>query len=211
MEGTAVRPGGAAELSMIRNTLPKEARMYVKLDKNGLIDRELLATYNGQSLNYSNLKALVNSDRTVDIILDDRFIFMGSDGRIGTATMNYNEFDPRFDSDNDKDLTGETINGLSTGESGFMGKTLFPDRDGSQNSPNNNIIVIVNKNLSPEGAAEVYSHEANGHALLYIQNGGNHNGASHQPIEGQWVEGNERLKQMIISSKKETIINMQDR
>ena len=52
IEGTAVRPGGAAELLMIRNTLPKEARVYVRLDKNGLIDRELLAAFNGQSINY---------------------------------------------------------------------------------------------------------------------------------------------------------------
>jgi hypothetical protein len=33
-----------------------------------------------------------------------------------------------------------------------MGKTLFPDKEGIQNSPNGNIIVIVNKNLSPAGA-----------------------------------------------------------
>ena len=45
----------------------------------------------------------------------------------------------------DKDLKGETMGGLSTGESGFMGKTLFPDKDGIQNSPNGNIIVIINK------------------------------------------------------------------
>ncbi len=72
-------------------------------------------------------------------------------------------------------------------------KTLFPDKDGIQNSPNGNIIVIINKNLSPAGAAENYSHEANGHALLYILNGGNHKGASHQPINGQWIEGNKNF------------------
>ena len=69
--------------------------------------------------------------------------------------------------------------------------------------------MIINKNLSPQGAAEIYSHEANGHALLYIMNGGNHNGASHQPIDGRFVEGNIILKEMIINSKKETIKNMQ--
>jgi hypothetical protein len=36
-----------------------------------------------------------------------------------------------------------------------MGKTLFPDKEGIQNSPNGNIIVIVNKNLSPAGASLV--------------------------------------------------------
>ena len=89
----------------------------------------------------------------------------------------------------------------------------MPEKGGIQNAPNKNIIVIVNKNLSPSGAAETYSHEANGHALLYIQNGGNHEGASHQPINGLFsgVEGNKILMEMIINSKKETIKNMQER
>lgn len=102
------------------------------------------------------------------------------------------------------------MGGLTTGESGFMGKTLFPDKDGIQNSPNGNIIIIVNKNLSPAGAAENYSHEANGHGLLYILNGGDHKDASHQPVNGQWIEGNKTLMEMIINSKKETIKNMQE-
>lgn len=65
----------------------------------------------------------------------------------------------------------ETVNGISTGETGFTGKTLFPDKDGMQNSPSDNIVVIVHNKLSPMGAAEMYSHEANGHGLLYIRNG----------------------------------------
>jgi len=210
-DGRDVKPAGTAELVMIQNTLPKDARNYVRLDKNGLIDRKLLNSYDGKSLNFNNLKTMVNSDRMVEVVLDDKFTFMGQDGKLGTATMSHNEFDPKYDSESDKDLTGETMGGLSTGESGFMGKTLFPDKDGIQNSPNNNIIVVVNKNLSPAGAAETYSHEANGHALLYIKNGGNHKGASHQPVNGRWVEGNNTLMEMIINSKKETIKNMQKR
>lgn len=100
--------------------------------------------------------------------------------------MPYNAFDTKYDSESDKDLTGETMGGLSTGESGFMGKVLFPDKDGIQNSPN-------------------------GHALLYILNGGDHKGASHQPVNGRWIEGNKTLMEMIINSKKETIKNMQER
>ena len=207
-DGREVRPAGAAELTMIQNTLPKEAREYVKLDENGLIDRALLNSYNGESLNFNSLKTMVNSDRTVEVKLDNQFTFMGQDGQLGTETMSYIPFDPAYPED--KDLTGTTIGGLSTGESGFMGKTLFPDRDGIQNSPNGNVIVIVNKNLSEAGAAETYSHEANGHALLYIQNGGDHKGASHQPVNGLWIEGNKTLQEMIINSKQETIKNMQE-
>lgn len=208
-DGREVKPVGIAELIMIQNTLPKESRDYVRFDKNGLIDRTLLNSYNGESLNFNNLKTMVNSDRVVEVVLDDKFTFMGQDGKLGTATMSYYSFDPKYDSESDKDLKGETIGGLSTSENGFMGKTLFPDKEGIQNSPNGNILLIVNKNLSPAGAAETYSHEANGHSLLYILNGGDHKGASHQSLNGRWIEGNKTLEKMIINSKKETIKNMQ--
>lgn len=152
---------------------------------------------------------MVNSDMTLEVKLDDQFTFMGQEGQLGKETMSYVPFDPSYPED--RDLTGSTIGGTSTGENGFMGKTLFPDREGVQNSPNGNIIVIVNKNLSPAAAAELYSHEGNGHALLYILNGGDHKGASHQPVNGQWIEGNKTLMGMILNSKKETIKNMHER
>ena len=209
-DGRDVKPAGTAELIMIQNTLPKEARDYVRLDNNGLIDKTLLNSYGGKSLNFNNLRTMANSDRIVEVVLDDKFTYMGQDGKLGTATMSYNAFDPKYDLESDKDLKGETTGGLSTGESGFMGKTLFPDKDGMQNSPNGNIVVIVNKNLSPAGAAENYSHEANGHALLYILNGGDHKGASHQAELYKDGDGNKTLVEMIINSKKETIKNMQE-
>ena len=106
----------------MQNTLPKDARNYVRLDKNGLIDRKLLNSYDGKSLNFNNLKTMVNSDMMVEVVLDDKFTFMGKDGKLGTATMSYYSFDPKYDSESDKDLTGGTMNGLSTGESGLMGK-----------------------------------------------------------------------------------------
>jgi RHS repeat-associated protein len=208
-DGRDVKPAGTAELIMIQNTLPKEARDYVRLDNNGLIDKTLLNSYDGKSLNFNNLRTMANSDRIVEVVLDDKFTYMGQDGKLGTATMIYQAFDPDWPN---KDLKGETTGGLSTGEGGFMGKVLFPDKDGMQNSPNGNIVVIVNKNLSPAGAAESYSHEANGHALLYILNGGDHKGASHQAGDGLCSGGdrNKTLVEMIINSKKETIKNMQE-
>ena len=205
LDGREVRPAGNAELLMIQNTLPLEARQYVVLNADGLIDKQVLNSYNGSSLNFDNLKTLVNSSYIVDVRLDDHFEFADPNGITGNQIMSYFAYDPRYD---EIDTNGETINGLSSGESGFLGKTLFPDREGLQNSVNKNIQVIVNKNLSPAGAAEVYSHEGNGHALLYVLNGGNHKGASHQPVDEQWIEGNIKLKKMIIDSKKETIHNM---
>ena len=157
-DGRKVKPAGDAALNMIQNTLPSETRQYVVLDSDGLIDEEKLNSYSGSSENYDNLKALVESNYVVEVRLDDNFDFADSDGNIGNQGMYYEAFEPEYGT---KDVNGETINDLSTGESGFMGKTLFPDREGVQNSPNDQIQVVVNKNLSPAGAAEVYSHEAN--------------------------------------------------
>ena len=210
-DGRKVKPASVLELTMIQNTLPKDARNYVQLDENGFIDQTLLKSYNGKSANYDNLIELVNSDITLDVILNDQYTYKGKDGSLGTNTMGYNAFDPKYDTESDKDVTGETLSGISSGESGFLGTTLFPGSDAPQNSPTQNIIVVVNKNLSVNGAAEVYSHEANGHALLYIRNGRDVKGASHQPKNGLFEGGetNVELREMIIRSKKETIVNMQ--
>ena len=55
-DGKRVIPKSQAELNMIHNTLPKEARDYVKVDKNGFIDQALLDSYSGKSLNFNSLK-----------------------------------------------------------------------------------------------------------------------------------------------------------
>ena len=84
---------------------------------------------------------------------------------------------------------------------------MFPDRGGMQNSPTDHIIVIVHTDCSLDVASEIFSHEGYGHALLYIINGGDHDGASHQPVKGKWVDGNKILTDMIIKAKQETIKN----
>ncbi|MCQ2375114.1 MAG: hypothetical protein MJ069_04350 [Salinivirgaceae bacterium] len=211
VDGREVKPTSVAELVMIQNTLPKEARKYVALDNKGLIDKGLINSHTSVSQNYNNLKSLVNSNRVVEVVLDDKFKYIGKDGVCGTETMQHSYFDPQWDTEDDKDIYGQTMAGTSTGESGFLGKTLFPDNEGLQNSISNNIVVIVNKNLSAKAAAEIYSHEANGHALLYILNGGDHNGASHQTQKCGLTELNVRLKEMILQSKQETIFNMQEK
>ena len=207
-DGSEVKPLGNEELEMIRNTLPKYTRNYVQLYENGMIDFLLLNSCPENNMNIINLKLLVNSNTVVEVRLSNNFSYVDQNGTKGTAEMKYYSFDPKYDLESDKDLSGETITGTSTGENGFLGKTLFPDNYGFQNSPNKNIIVIINNNLSQAGAAEIYSHEANGHALLYILNGGNHKGASHQFVRGLCLDGNKNLVKMIINSKKETIKNM---
>ena len=71
--------------------------------------------------------------------------------------------------------------------------------------------VIVNKNLSEPARAEMYSHEGNGHAYIYMMKGGAkaRERASHQPVN--FKETNTELRQRIIRSKKETIQNMRQK
>ena len=66
-----------------------------------------------------------------------------------------------------------SIDEITTGDTGLWGKTLFPDNDGVQNSTSNNVEVYINLGLSPNGRAEAYSHEVNGHVLLYFRSGYN--------------------------------------
>lgn len=69
------------------------------------------------------------------------------------------------------------------------------------------VLYYTFKNLSAPAAAEIYSHEANGHGLLYLRNGKDHKGAGHQ-VGSDLREKNTTLHDMIIESKQETILNM---
>ena len=173
-----------------------------------MIDKDLLNSYKGESYNVAVLKILVNSDRIIELKMDESFICRGPDGKLKRDALSCFPFDPQVAEENEKDIYGDTPAGTSTGESGMMGITLFPDLGGNWNSPNDNIIVVLHKNLSSDAAAEIYSHEMNGHAFLYILNGGDHYGASHQPTDDNH-DANTILRWLIICSKKETIYNRQ--
>ena len=207
-DGMKILPKGVNELLMIKNTLPSNMREYIQVGSDGFIDANLInsAVVNGQG-NFNSLREMVNSQSIVVVELNDKFIFHDSNGNIGEATMSYIPYDSNYPED--RDLNFENISGLSTGEMGFYGKTLFPDTAGQQNSSNGNIVIIVNSSLSPLGAAETFSHEGYGHALLYILNGGDHNGASHMPVtsENGPIDVNSVLRDMILSARKETVDN----
>ena len=200
-DGKDVHPAGQRELDIIRSTLPEEARKYVQLNENGFLDRDILNTYSGKSTNFANLKSLVNDNIIIDFTLSDHFTFMDKEGALGVGLLSYFPPDPFL-----KDTGIEYVSGLTTGESGNYGKTLFPDRGGEQNSPNSNIIIILHPSLSIIGAAESFSHEGYGHALLYIRNGGDHQGASHQTKGMQDL--NIDLVNLILSARRETINNL---
>lgn len=97
----------------------------------------------------------------------------------------------------------EYVDDITTEDTGLWGKTLFPDNDGVQNSTSNNVEVYINLGLSPNGRAEAYSHEVNGHVLLYLRSGYNHKMASHLYIGAR--DTNTTLRNLIMKSKIETI------
>ena len=199
--GLAVKPKGEAELKIIRNTLPKKARSFVRLDDNGFIDKDLLLQYTRKSTNVTNLIELVTSSTIVTFTLADSYIFMNRQGEIDSYPLSYTGFDDMF-----IDRRINHINGLTTGETGSYGKTLFPDKKGLQNSPSSDIEVYIHPSLSETGAAEAFSHETYGHALLYLRSGGDHDAASHDAVKDR--EKNKPLRKLILKSRKATIKHM---
>lgn len=118
---------------------------------------------------------MVESNRTITLSLSETFTFEDNNGNWGIGNLSHQPSSPEM-----MDTSIEYLSGLTTGEGGNYGKTLFPDHEGLQNSSSSNIEIYLHPSLSKVGAAEGFSHEGYGHALLYIRNGGDHNGASHQ-------------------------------
>ena len=204
--GEKVKPFGEAALGAIKNTLKKEDRSYIKLNRQGLIRKIPLLFHKSESQNYASLKELVFSKHTVEVHNSDYFSYIDNTGARGTHEMSYFPYNPQLGGI--KDVSCEYVSGLSTGESGWYGETLFPDNKGPYNSTNKSIQIYLHSSLSTVGMAETFSHEGYGHALLYVNNGGNHDGASHQ-INGRY-ETNLVLKNMIISARKETLQNIKE-
>ena len=124
---------------MILNTLPEDLRQYVQFDKKGYIRQDPLKTIQSDSQNFQSLKTMALSDKIVEVKLDDKFRYRNKKGILCVYPMHYSGVDRSFVGNNN----GRGI-GASTGETGLLGKTLFPDSNGLQNSPNNNIIVVIN-------------------------------------------------------------------
>ena len=189
------------ELEIIKSTLPQEARDYVQLNERGFIDDILLRQYSGNSLNFTNLLELVETDMVIVVSAADSYSYSDREGIVhNDGSLSYMGIDELF-----KDTNIEFTSGLSTGEVGNYGKTLFPDLDGVQNSSSGSIEVYIHPSLSMLGAAEAFSHEGFGHALLYIRNGHDHNGASHQVERMQ--DTNTVLVEMILNARRDTIKN----
>lgn len=209
-DGCKVKPKSEEEFGMIKNTIPEEDRQYLVLDNDGYIDEKSINNHKSKSRNYNKLKELVNSWMIVNVEFTDQYLCMTDNG-IELKKMKYIPYEPVPDGwegliEDSKDPLGVTMEGLSSGEMGETGKSLFPDVNAKERSLDGEYYVFINKYLSKEGAAETFSHEGYGHILLYIRNGGDYYGACHLIIE--MVETNLVLKQMILEAKQETIQNM---
>lgn len=197
-DGRKVKPLDENALGMIRMTLPEDSREYVVLDDDGYIDSNIMKQYSGNSNNFKTLLNLVEDDIDIDVSIASKYDFADKNGIVSQHKMGYVGVDNSLiDSD------FQYVSGLTTGEEAFAGKTLFPDREGDENSIDKTLHIVVNEKLSEMGKIETFAHEAYGHTQLYLINGHNHKGAGHQPTG--LIETNIQLKQMIINARKEAV------
>ena len=187
---------------MILNSLNTIDRSYVRLDYQGYIDHVLLQSHYSGSNNYQSLLKLVKSDQyIITISLSDYYYYLDANEVQSKRIMSYQGIDSFFIGNSN----GKGIN-TSTGEVGFLGKTLFPDFKGKENSIDSNINVIININLTQLGRSETFAHEAYGHALLYVISNGDRDRASHDFGSGN-TDNNKELYEMINSAIQETTAN----
>jgi RHS repeat-associated protein len=202
VNGDSINANQLEAQQMILNTLASTDQRYVQFDKNGNINMGLLLSHSSDSGNYNSLITLAQSELWTNVSLDVKYASVNNEG------ANNPIIEMSYVTDNDKiDKDNVTIGGTTTGEGGTMGITLLPGKGNSGiNSLDEDIYVIVNSKLSSVARPESYSHEANGHALLYVttrdRNKSGHN------ISENMIEKNIPLKNAIIKSKKQTIIKM---
>jgi len=200
MEGTEVKPENQKALDAIKNSLPKDARAYVVVDKKtGLIDKTKLNQYNnaGKSGNFASLKQLVNDKKVYNVNVSNKITSKDGDGKISTQKLNpvdYVDF-----------LTKQPLKEPE----GFMGQTLLPGKEKEQaNSPDNEVHVIINESLKPVDQSKYIGHELYGHAYMYSV-GKNPN---HQAVSSGdgFKEGNKELGTQIKNSMNEAEKNFND-
>ena len=209
-DGQKVEPAGVEELGMIHNTLLPEDRKYVVLNDKGEIDKTLMASHKNDSENYNHLYTLVEPDDiTVKVKLSKEKIYYYDNN--GTKISDDKAL-PMFYQGIEKDFEDRKFtnpNSFSTGEVGRSGVTLLPGIGSSGvNSPDKNIYVYVNSQYTEIGKAESFSHEAYGHAYLYLI-------TKDRGVSGHLFVGphdtNERLDQEILRARKETVDNFNKR
>lgn len=196
-----VKPTNEESLKAIQNTLPKNDREFVKLDKNGNIDADLLNSHKSESGNYSNLKELVNSEIVIEYTVGDSYSYKDKNCEIKTEKAS------------PVHMTDESPSSMSirTGEDSQLKGITLAQNGGGKFSTNENVQVFTNGNLSEKGQAQNASHELiGGHALFYVRDKPWTHIVGGMNENGTIKEANVELKESIIKSIDETIKNMNE-
>ena len=201
-DGKQVKPDSLA-FQIILNTLSHEEQKYVILYNNGYIDSDRLSQCKSQSNNYLALWTLVDSPIQIDVTTLSKTKY------IENGTEKVESFEPVVLLDDFRDYGFSSSTGNTTGESGNLGVTYMPTKGGKGKGAinANSIHININPSLSLVGAAETFSHEGYGHALIYIRTNGDRNKAKHH-IRPGWIETNQLLIDYSIRARKETIMNL---
>ena len=178
-DGCIVKPKSDDALDMVRNTLSKRDREFVKLNDEGVLDVALLQTHKSNSDNYNSLLLLAESPTNIEVFLGNEFEFKDNTGALGLNNMQYLGVDEYFVGNNE----GKGV-GTTTGEVGFLGKTLFPGDKAQENSTDQTIRIIINSGLSEQGRAETFAHEGYGHAYMFVKTLYNYSASTHSFARG---------------------------
>ena len=202
-DGCDVHPADSIGYQTILNTLSQEEQQYVTLNTDGYIDIERLSQCQSQSNNFQALWDLVESPIQINVTSQSETEYIEN----GQKCNEY--FNPVEIFDDFKDFGFTSCIGNTTGDTGNLGVTYMPTNGGPGKGPKDgsSIDININPSLSPLGAAETFSHEGYGHALIYVRTGGNREAARHHFLPGS-KEGNKLLIDYSIRARKETVKNM---
>ena len=128
---------------IFKNTLPAQARRYVRFDPNGVLDVNYLSE-NTQGIDDINLKAAIlvgQAEITAFIHQSDKYQFMDEKGNITQGDLGI----------------------------GIRGLTLAPDGSKFQSTVSGKIDVTININQSDLSKAQYIGHELYGHTRFYTE------------------------------------------
>lgn len=159
--------------------------------------------YRGNSNNYNSLATLVESEIEINVTTSKHTTY-SYNGTLGEEDFNPVTTDIDFADPHFINYTGNI-----TGECGNLGVTYMPTNGGPGKADAinpNTIRININPSLSDIGAAETFSHEGYGHALIYVETGGDRDRAIHHTTGLK--EMNTELINKILEARRETVKNM---
>jgi hypothetical protein len=181
----------------ILNTLPKDIRGSITFNENGQIDKSALNSISSTSGNFAALSQLVNDSKIFEVNVADKITYKDENGNLIEQSMG------KITMSSDKNGSF----GFNTGEEGWQGVTQTPgNAPNKYNSPDGNVKIAINSELSVEVQAQNFSHEGYGHAYLYSK-GELHTHQGKSAAEG-FKETNKPLSTAISRAIEETIKNM---